>query len=75
MGHVLNEKGGEIRLAGFRAKAGEFRDFDANGIIPFRVGVVKRLQIFAGLTIFTKLTRHRFSLVLLFAANLNGGVV
>jgi hypothetical protein len=45
-------EGGEIRLAGFGAQAGEFRDIDANGVIALGIG------IFEGFEVFGRFSRH-----------------
>ena len=46
---VVQEQGGEVRLAGFWAQAGELRDFDVDVVIPARLGVVEGFQFFGGL--------------------------
>jgi uncharacterized repeat protein (TIGR01451 family) len=46
---VVQIQGGEVRLAGLRAQAGEFGDFHVDVVIPIRLGVVEGFQGFAWL--------------------------
>ena len=39
IGHVVQLQGGEVRLAGLGAQAGELRHGDVDGVIPARVGI------------------------------------
>jgi len=48
VGDVIEIQGGEIRLAGFRAQAGEFRDFHMDVVIAAGIRVVEGFQGFAG---------------------------
>jgi len=46
IGNVLDFERGKVRLAGFRAQAGEFRDADADGVIALRLWIIKDFQLF-----------------------------
>ena len=48
-GNVIEQDGGEIRLAGFRAQAGEFRNFHVDVEITLRCGVGEGFEGLAGL--------------------------
>ena len=48
VGDVIQDQRGEIRLAGFRTQAGEFRNFHVDVVIALRLRVGKCLQSFAG---------------------------
>ncbi len=48
IGNIVEYQRGEIRLAGLGAQTGELGNFHVNVVIPSRIGVGKRFQIFGG---------------------------
>src|SRR5690242_19967099 len=49
VGDVFDAQGGEVRLAGLRAQAGELRGLEADLVVPLGLGVGKGLEGLAGL--------------------------